>query len=280
MKILRSIYTAAIAALAILAIPSVATAQSKLPANHESIHSDLLAHQRPLALDIKINPGSILEQLRADDMLDNEVFSDYWESQLVNPYAGADIPATKDIDVSSFVSPMENMRITSPFGYRARFRRFHKGMDFGLHVGDTIRAAFDGKVRICRFERGGYGYYVVIRHDNGMETVYGHLSKFIVKPDDRVRAGDPIALGGNTGRSTGPHLHFETRFMGIAINPAQIIDFETKTPLKGTFTFDRDTHQKQLSYTPAKRTRAKASKTRKRATASKRSSKKKTTKKK
>lgn len=262
MRLIKTIYTAAVAALAILALPSAASAQLKQPETHDLQHADLLAHQRPLALDIKINPDLFLDKLRADDMLDNEVFGDFWESQLVNPYTGAAIPATKDIDVSSFVSPMDEMRITSPFGYRPRFRRMHKGMDFGLHVGDTIRAAFDGKVRICRFQRGGYGYYVVIRHDNGMETVYGHLSKFIVKPDDRVRAGDPIALGGNTGRSTGPHLHFETRFMGIAINPALIIDFASKTPLNGTFTFDRSIHEKQQTYTASK------SKAKKRRTAS------------
>ncbi|MCM1028282.1 MAG: M23 family metallopeptidase [Pseudoflavonifractor sp.] len=251
------------AALALLALASIspeASAQTsdKNPKleKHESQRMELLAAQRPLSADIMLpNYTKFVDGLRANDLLDNEVFDEYWESQLVNPYAGASIPDMKDIDVSSYVSPMENMRITSPFGYRPRFRRMHKGMDFGLHVGDTIRAAFDGKVRICRYERKGYGYYVVIRHDNGMETVYGHLSKFICKPDDRVRAGDPIALGGNTGRSTGPHLHFETRFMGIAINPALIIDFENKVPLNGTFTFNRSIHEKQQKFVPAKKKR-------------------------
>ena len=115
--------------------------------------------------------------------------------------------------------------VTSPYGYRRRFRRMHKGIDLKVQTGDTVYAAFNGKVRLTKYERRGYGYYVVIRHENELETVYGHLSKFLVEPDQYVKAGDPIALGGNTGRSFGSHLHFETRFMGYAINPSAIFDF-------------------------------------------------------
>ena len=126
-------------------------------------------------------------------------------------------------------------RVTSKYGPRRR--RMHKGIDLKVQIGDTIRAAFDGKVRIKNFERRGYGYYLVIRHPNGLETVYGHLSKFLVGVNDIVRAGDPIALGGNTGRSTGSHLHFETRFLGQAINPADIIDFENSIPHQDQYVF-------------------------------------------
>lgn len=139
------------------------------------------------------------------------------------------MPDSCVIDCSTFVLPMDSMtRVTSKYGPRRR--RMHKGIDLKVQIGDTIRAAFDGKVRIKNFERRGYGYYLVIRHPNGLETVYGHLSKFLVGVNDIVRAGDPIALGGNTGRSTGSHLHFETRFLGQAINPADIIDFENSIP--------------------------------------------------
>ncbi|MDE5785189.1 MAG: M23 family metallopeptidase, partial [Duncaniella sp.] len=92
------------------------------------------------------------------------------------------------------------------------------------------------------YERKGYGHYVVMRHENGLETVYGHLSRTLVKPNQYVKAGEPIALGGNTGRSTGPHLHFETRYLGRAINPAEIIDFENKTVLRDVFTFNKHVH--------------------------------------
>lgn len=85
----------------------------------------------------------------------------------------------------------------------------HNGLDIKVYIGDTIRAAFSGKVRMVKYERRGYGKYVVIRHENGLETVYGHLSKQIVDENQYVEAGEPIGLGGNTGRSTGSHLHFE-----------------------------------------------------------------------
>jgi murein DD-endopeptidase MepM/ murein hydrolase activator NlpD len=104
----------------------------------------------------------------------------------------------------------------------------HYGIDLKVQTGDTIYAAFDGKVRLCQYERRGYGYYVVLRHSNGLETVYGHLSRFLVSEDDVVKSGDPVALGGSTGRSTGSHLHFEFRFLGKPINPNYIVDFDNK----------------------------------------------------
>ena len=111
-------------------------------------------------------------------------------------------------------------------------------LDIKVYVGDTIRAAFDGKVRIVKNQgRRGYGKYVVIRHDNGLETVYGHLSKQLVDINQLVKAGEPIALGGNTGRSTGSHLHFETRFLGIPINPALMFDFEKQDIVADSYTF-------------------------------------------
>ena len=168
---------------------------------------------------------------------------DSWNTNSINPFAGSkavEIPDTFSIDCSQFSHPMgEVCRINSRYGYRRRFRRMHYGIDLKLAVGDTVRAAFDGKVRLTDYERRGYGNYVVMRHPNGLETLYGHLSKFLVKPDQIVKAGDPIALGGNTGRSTGPHLHFETRFMGVAINPEKIIDFVEGIPLKEQYVFLR-----------------------------------------
>lgn len=148
----------------------------------------------------------------------------------------ANVPNQVDIDLSGWYAPIKG-QITSPFGWRKR--RMHKGVDIKLYVGDTVRAAFDGRVRICRFERRGYGNYYVIRHENGLETIYGHLSKHIVKADQYVKAGQAIGLGGSTGRSTGPHLHFEMRHMGVALDPSDIINFETFRPHEQIYSLNR-----------------------------------------
>ncbi|MDE7452255.1 MAG: M23 family metallopeptidase [Paramuribaculum sp.] len=248
--------TLALFAAAAILVPLVANAQYKLPQKHNKQHSELLASQKPMAADIKVvNVLKYMSDLSKPELPDqDEVYGEYWVSQSVNPYVGVSIPEVKDLDVSGYYHPIVGP-VTSGFGYRPRFGRIHRGVDISLHVGDTIRAAFDGKVRMTKFDRGGYGYYVVIRHDNGMETVYGHLSKFIAKPDQRVKAGDPIALGGNTGRSTGPHLHFETRYYGLAINPQLIIDFENGVPIKDSFTFNKAAVEKSnLGRRVAKRT--------------------------
>lgn len=169
----------------------------------------------------------------------DELYGSNWENQWVDPFRGAnrvEMPDSCAIDCSSFILPIDSeLRVTSKYGPRRR--RMHKGIDLKVQVGDTIRAAFDGKVRIRNFERRGYGNYLVVRHPNGLETVYGHLSKSLVDINDVVRAGDPIALGGNTGRSTGSHLHFETRFLGQALNPAEIIDFEVGVPHQDQYVF-------------------------------------------
>ena len=123
-----------------------------------------------------------------------------------------------------YVNPIKGV-INSKYGWRRS--RWHKGIDIDLEIGDPVYAAFDGVVRIQRYNRGGFGNYVMIRHYNGVETLYGHLSKSLVKVNQSVRAGDIIGYGGSTGRSSGPHLHFEVRLMGQAFDPARIIDFKT-----------------------------------------------------
>lgn len=114
-------------------------------------------------------------------------------------------------------------KVTSNYGWRRR--RMHYGVDLGYPTGTPVVAAFDGIIRISRSNAGGYGNLIVIRHENGLETYYGHLSKRLVNPGQVVSAGDTIALGGNTGRSYGSHLHFETRYLGTPFNPNNIIDF-------------------------------------------------------
>lgn len=137
-------------------------------------------------------------------------------------------PDEFSIDLRHFCMPCDSRLVTSHFGYRPQFGRNHYGTDIKLYVGDTVRAAFSGKIRIVAYEAKGYGNYVIIRHDNGLETVYGHMSKHLVRENQIVRAGEPIGLGGNTGRSYGSHLHFETRFLGEYIDPEKLFDFQAQ----------------------------------------------------
>ncbi len=160
-----------------------------------------------------------------------------WENHGV--HYTAKLPDSLRIDLRNFVMPTENTKITDVFGYRPRRRRAHKGLDIKVQRGDTIRAAFDGKVRITAYQRRGYGHYIVIRHNNGLETVYAHLQRKLVVQDQKVKAGDPIGLGGNSGRSTGPHLHFETLLMGKSLNPALFFDFKNQTTTGEHYTYYR-----------------------------------------
>lgn len=160
-----------------------------------------------------------------------------WNTSKVHCYANATLPESYRIDLRGFAMPTPSRVVTSKFGYRPTFRRMHKGLDIKVYTGDTIVAAFDGKVRIVGYEAAGYGYYVVIRHKNGLETIYGHLSKQLVKSGDIVKAGEVIGLGGNTGYSYGSHLHFETRLLGVAINPALLFDFANQDVTGDYFVF-------------------------------------------
>lgn len=116
-------------------------------------------------------------------------------------------------------------RVTSGFGYRAQFKRMHKGIDIAMATGDTVRVALPGVVEKVTVEPRGYGQYIVVRHDDGVETRYAHLSRPLVVVGERVESMQPIALSGNSGNSTGPHLHFEARYNGEAIDPAAMFDF-------------------------------------------------------
>lgn len=211
-----------------------------VPSVHRDIHTQMQREQEQMQMF-----RALVDSLTNQNCEQEEVFELYpaldlyreWDDAHVDPLRGKkaiSIPDSMDIDVSTFYPPITG-RITSSYGWRRR--RMHKGTDIKLYTGDTVRAAFSGRVRIKKYDRRGYGYYLVLRHNNGLETVYGHLSRFLVNQDDHVKAGQPIALGGNTGRSTGAHLHLEMRFMGIAINPADIIDFNTFKPKNSIYKF-------------------------------------------
>ncbi|KAA6334488.1 Murein DD-endopeptidase MepM [termite gut metagenome] len=208
---------------------------------------DLIARQAPIDNKTKIIDSCSLDSLeKLATAEQNETYSSgsdlypNWDNTHVN---GADtkvnIPDNYTIDMTGFCMPANHTRITSSFGVRKR--RMHYGIDLKVHIGDTIVAAFDGKVRIVNTERRGYGKYIVIRHNNGLETIYAHLSKQLVEINQTVKAGEVIGLGGNTGRSTGSHLHFETRFLGIAINPTHLFNFQELDIVADTYVFTKTT---------------------------------------
>ena len=151
-----------------------------------------------------------------------------------------------NIEGSPFVFPYKG-KILSPFGYRGR--HFHAGIDIKLNRGDTVVCAFDGIVRMAK-SYSGYGNAVVVRHNNGLETLYGHLSKIKVRVNQEVKAGDLIGLGGRTGRASCDHLHFETRYLGEAFNPRQFIDLDTYCICKEILPITRRTFGRSKDFLP------------------------------
>ena len=213
---------------------------------------DLLARQAPVDKKMKKVDSVALHRLIFQEMLENPAADLYeeWDTEMTHYHnANGILPDTATIDLRGFHMPTPSRVITSNFG--ARWGRQHKGLDIKVYIGDTIRAAFSGKVRIVKNEPRGYGKYVVIRHYNGLETYYAHMSKQLVSEDQEVRAGEPIGLGGNTGRSTGSHLHFETRLCGVALNPALMFDFRNQDVTGDFYTY----HRKRYASESARATR-------------------------
>ena len=204
---------------------------------------DLLARQAPVDRKMKAVDSLALKRLIFTENYDSPA-EDLYEDWS-NKYAHHEtaLPDSFRISLKDFCMPTDSRVLTSNFG--ARWGRQHKGLDIKVYIGDTIRAAFSGKVRVVRYERRGYGKYVVIRHYNGLETIYGHMSAHLVVEDQEVRAGDPIGLGGNTGRSTGSHLHFETRLCGVALNPALMFDFRNQDVVDDYYMFRKDSYQRE-----------------------------------
>jgi len=210
---------------------------------------DLLAHQAPIDRKQKASDSLSIARLMNQEALENpssELYST-WNNKSVFCYSSKDVPETYKIDCRNFAMPTPSRLITSHVGYRPRFRRMHKGLDIKVYTGDTIYAAFDGRIRMTAYQPTGYGNVVVIRHKNGLETIYGHLSKHLVKEGQVVRAGQPIGLGGNTGRSFGSHLHFETRLVGALIDPEEIFDFENQDIKCDFYIFQKDGKGKAIA---------------------------------
>ena len=176
-----------------------------------------------------ITPGIFMDSVDSLLMFPSHDLYGKWDTLLIHPDLFEKQFTTDSTNIfllddwsCGFTMPCKGI-VTSEFGWRRS--RPHFGTDIDLETGDSVLAAFDGKVRIATFNNGGYGNVVVIRHNNGLETVYGHLSKLLVNPGDEVTSGTLIGLGGNTGRSYGSHLHFEIRFLGKPIDTEDVIDY-------------------------------------------------------
>jgi murein DD-endopeptidase MepM/ murein hydrolase activator NlpD len=187
-------------------------------------------------------------ELISENLLsENPIFLEYWDNDQVFTYENvtyADLPSKIEIPL---VKNGEKFQITwygnLNFKYGWRWGRMHRGLDLFLRTGDSVVSAFNGVVRYARFNSSGFGNCVVVRHLNGLETVYGHLSKIIVSENQYVQAGEVVGLGGTTGRSNGPHLHFETRYKDFSIDPETYANVRTSELLSDTFILEKSSLQ-------------------------------------
>ncbi len=171
------------------------------------------------------------------------VYTQHWDTTGVFAYKSISyesLPPVVDLnlvhDLSEFHPPIIG-KVFSKYGPRRR--RNHNGVDIPLRIGEPIYATFDGKVRYAKYNSGGFGYLVILRHPNGLETWHAHLSKLNVQVDDYVKTGQVIGFGGNTGRSRGPHLHFEMRYQDQTFDPEFILDFENGQLKYQTFALEK-----------------------------------------
>lgn len=189
---------------------------------------DTLATESEMISIILFNDNTWRYVMSENYKADSEVFSDHWNTTATHAYSDVELNSLPEATPILLVDSLESYhypymgRITSRYGPRRG--RAHQGLDISLKTGDPIYATFDGKVRFSK-AAGNYGNLVIIRHNNGLETYYAHLSQRDVEVGDWVVAGQQIGLGGSTGRSTGPHLHFEVRYKGQSFDPERIIDF-------------------------------------------------------
>ena len=198
------------------------------------------------SIDLRSNFYDVTDSL-SDYFPANELYES-WDNDGIY-YPKVDFSNKKDTTIivlcdnktNFYVQPVKG-RINSEYGFR--HRRFHYGIDLDLDIGDSVKCAFDGMVRVSRYHKG-YGNVIVVRHFNGLETVYGHLSGSRVHENQLVKAGQLLGYGGSTGRSTGPHLHFEVRYLGTPMNPHKVVDFDKFKLLNDTLYITSKTFEKK-----------------------------------
>lgn len=238
MKLNKAIplFALSMACVHLWAAPSVKDSTAYVPPSHLNYSSDTTAFD-------SISTEDQQESVFQDFLESMYVDTFAWDNKMINSgrFNSKEMKDTVKIlfgeGNGKFVMPFKNY-VTSNFGPR-RFG-WHYGIDIKVLKGDTILAAMDGVVRVTKYDRRGFGNVVVVRHANGLETIYGHLSLVMVSPNQIVRAGEPVGLGGNTGRSTGSHLHFETRYLGEPFDPNCFIDFSKNCLKTDTFKLCRN----------------------------------------
>jgi murein DD-endopeptidase MepM/ murein hydrolase activator NlpD len=214
----------------------------KIPQPYKDFQIDLLAKKDLLP------PYYSIEGIYKIDCVYIKGFDyyDLWETNKLNPYGFNGEHFSDNIEIQLFGNdrigswhpPLDQTIITSDFGLRRAV--WHFGVDIRVKTGNPVYAVFDGVVRVTGYDRRGFGRFVLIRHKNGFETLYGHLSDNFMVLGQEVKAGDIIGKGGNSGRSTAPHLHFEIRYSGNAINPNKLFDFDKNTILDSKYTINHD----------------------------------------
>lgn len=166
----------------------------------------------------------------SDSIID--ITSEYWDTAVYNPYKSATIqfPLQLKFTDSTYTSPVSHRKvITSRYGWRSG--RPHQGIDIDLETGDSVVAVLEGIVRFAKYS-SGHGKTVVVRHYNGLETTYAHLSYIAVQPNDSISKGQYLGKGGNTGNSRGSHLHFVAIYMGENIHPEYLFDFSPSNKIR------------------------------------------------
>ncbi len=251
---MRSLYIATLFCLC--ATSAMAQPIASIESKEEILVVDTLPTHHPDVKVVLYNDNT-WRYIRDKAYAQNErTYTDNWNTGSLFAYDThySELPAIIDIEL---VDRFENFhypykaRVHSKYGVRGR--RQHQGVDLSLKTGDPVYAPINGRVRISEWNRGGYGNLIIIRHDNELETSYGHLSERLVAEGDWVEAGQIIGFGGSTGRSSGPHLHFETRYHGHCFDPEWIFDFENGTLYRSTFVLRReylDIHVNANSYVP------------------------------
>lgn len=183
-------------------------------------------------IESSIDTVSIDEPIKKDSIVPIDIKAENWDHTVYNPYKDVEVtfPLQLQFKDSTYYAPIgKDKVITSRYGWR--HGRAHKGIDIDLVTGDSLFAMFDGIVRMSRYTKG-HGKTVVLRHYNGLETVYAHLSKYGVKENDSIVRGQYLGKGGVSGNARGSHLHLVINYKGVSINPEYLFEFDKHNTIR------------------------------------------------